>query len=90
MQNNLIILIFILSLQTLCLSQRALSNTAPGKLVNLLSNDVQRFESVSLLHPLWISPFVSIVAAIILWTQIRWAAVIGLIVVFLLVPIQSN
>ncbi|XP_055307782.1 ATP-binding cassette sub-family C member 4-like isoform X2 [Sitodiplosis mosellana] len=74
---------------TLRLSQRALSNTAPGKLVNLLSNDVQRFESVALLHPLWISPFTAAIASFILWTHIRWAAVIGLIVVFLFIPAQS-
>lgn len=67
-----------------------MTNTSPGKLVNLLSNDVQRFESVALLHPLWISPFTSFIAAFILWTQIRWAAIIGLIVVFLFVPVQSK
>ncbi|XP_031639826.1 multidrug resistance-associated protein 4-like, partial [Contarinia nasturtii] len=75
--------------KTLRLSQRSLSNIAPAKLVNLLSNDVQRCNTVSLLHPLWISPLVSIIAAYILWTEIQWASLIGMAIIFLFVPIQS-
>lgn len=77
--------------QSLQLSQRALSETAPGKLANLLSNDVNRFEIVSLvLHPLWTSPLMTIVATYILWQETRWAGMIGLLTVFLIVPIQSK
>ncbi|XP_031622965.1 multidrug resistance-associated protein 4-like, partial [Contarinia nasturtii] len=71
------------------LSQRALTNTASAKLVNLLSNDVQRCNSVSLLHPLWISPLVSILAAYILWAEIGWAAIIGMVIIFLFASMQS-
>lgn len=73
------------------MSQRALANTAPGKLVNLLSNDVSRFDIISVvMHPLWASPLMTIIAAYILWIEIRWAGMIGIAIVFLIVPIQSN
>ncbi|XP_031631875.1 multidrug resistance-associated protein 4-like isoform X2 [Contarinia nasturtii] len=75
--------------KTLRLSQQALSSTAPGKLVNLLSNDVQRFETLHFLHPLWIGPITSSLAAYILWTELRWAAIIGTAIIFVLMPIQS-
>lgn len=72
------------------MSQQALTNTAPGKLVNLLSNDVQRFETMYFFHQLWLSPITTFLAAYMLWTEIRWAAIIGLVIIFLLTPIQSN
>lgn len=79
-----------LSLQALRLSQMALSETAPGKLVNLLSNDVQRFNSLSTMHPLWFSPVTTIVATYILWNEIRWAGLIGVAIILAFIPIQSN
>lgn len=79
------------SFQSLQLSQRALTDTAPGKLVNLLSNDVNRFDIISVLvNPLWCSPVMTIIAAYILWVEVRWAGMIGMAIVFLIVPIQSN
>lgn len=37
-------------------------DTAPGKLVNLLSNDVNRFELVSMcVNSLWTSPLMAII-----------------------------
>lgn len=76
--------------QSLQLSQRALSDTAPGKLVNLLSNDVNRFDIISVvMHPLWTSPIMTIIAGFILWNEIHFAGMIGMAIVFLIVPIQS-
>ncbi|XP_031638154.1 multidrug resistance-associated protein 4-like, partial [Contarinia nasturtii] len=75
--------------KALNLSQGALSSIAPGKLVNLLSNDVQRCNSVLNVHLSWVSPLVSFLAAYILWIEIRWASIIGMAIVFLFVPIQS-
>ncbi|XP_031625002.1 probable multidrug resistance-associated protein lethal(2)03659, partial [Contarinia nasturtii] len=70
------------------LSQSALSKTSSGKLVNLLSNDIQRFGSLSA-HMLWISPITSIIATYILWTEVRWAAIIGIATLFIFMPMQS-
>lgn len=77
-------------LQALRLSQLALSETAPGKLVNLLSNDVQRFNTLSTLHPLWFAPVTTVVATFILWNEIRWAGLIGVAIILAFIPIQSN
>lgn len=77
--------------QALRLSQKSLIETSPGKIVNLLSNDVSRFEIISLLvHPLWASPLLTISAAYILWQETQWAGMIGLAVILLIVPIQSK
>lgn len=72
------------------LSQKALNETASGKLVNLLSNDVQRIDNLHVLHPLWVSPIMTVVAIYILWIEIRWAGVIGVAIILLIIPIQSE
>lgn len=83
--------LFFMFNQSLQLSQTALSDTAPGKLVNLLSNDVNRFEIASIfVHPMWSSLVMTSVATYILWIETRWAGMFGLLIVFLIVPIQSK
>lgn len=76
--------------QALRLAQMGISETSPGKLVNLLSNDVQRFASLSTWHPLWFSPITTIAASIILWNDIRWAGIIGVAIILAFIPIQSE
>lgn len=75
--------------QTLRLSQKSLAETAPGKLVNLLSNDVQRFETLFCLHSLWIAPLSTIAATYLLWIEIQWAGIIGIATILSFIPIQS-
>lgn len=41
-------------------------------------------------HFLWISPLLTVIAAYILWQETQWAGMIGMAVVFLIVPIQSK
>lgn len=77
--------------KALRLSQAALGQTSPGKVVNLLSNDVNRFDIVSLfLNAMWTAPLMTIIVAIILWQEIQWAGIIGIAIVFVVVPIQSE
>lgn len=60
-------------------------------MVNLLSNDVSRFDFIfSYMHALWVSPLMTIIAIYILWIEVRWAGIIGTAVIFIIVPIQSN
>lgn len=78
-------------LKALRLSQNALGETAPGKVVNLLSNDVNRFEWVSLcLNSMWIAPLLSFIIACLLWKEIGVAGLIGIAIIFVVVPIQSE
>lgn len=77
--------------KALRLSQTALGQTAPGKVVNLLSNDVNRFDIVSLfLNAMWTGPLMALIAGYLLWVEVGWAGMIGIAVVFVVVPIQSK
>lgn len=71
------------------LSHTALGDTAPGKVVNLLSNDVNRFDIVSLVvNSMWNAPLMTIIAGYLLWREAQWAGIVGISVVFVVVPIQ--
>ncbi|KAJ6642102.1 ATP-binding cassette subfamily C member 4 [Pseudolycoriella hygida] len=73
--------------KALKLSQTALRETAA---INLLSNDVSRFDLLSfLLHSMWTAPIMTLIIGYFLWLQARWAGMIGIAVVFIVVPIQS-
>lgn len=77
--------------QALKLSHTALGGTSPGKVVNLLSNDVNRFDLVTLLfNCFWTGPVLTIIIGILLWHEIGWAAVIGIAIAVSVVPLQSK
>ncbi|XP_014221737.1 probable multidrug resistance-associated protein lethal(2)03659 [Trichogramma pretiosum] len=75
--------------KALKLSKTALGETAPGKIVNLVANDVNRFELVMIfLHTMWSAPLSTLIIGYILYTQAHYAALIGIAVVLTVVPIQ--
>lgn len=77
--------------KSLRLSQTALHDTSPGKLVNLLSNDVSRFEMVSTtVHSLWLTPIFTLFVIYFLCQEMQWAAILGLTIVFTVLPVQSQ
>lgn len=77
--------------QVLRLSQTALGATASGKVVNLLSNDVSRFDMMTLLlNTLWTAPVLSIIVTILLWREIGGAGLAGIFVILIVVIIQSK
>lgn len=74
--------------KTLKLQPSALHDSA---VINLLSNDVNRFDYVPMaLHVLWSAPLMTIIIVYALWHQARWAGIIGIAVVFIIVPIQCK
>ncbi|XP_055306890.1 ATP-binding cassette subfamily C member 4-like isoform X2 [Sitodiplosis mosellana] len=76
--------------KSLRLSQTALGETSPGKVVNLLSNDVNRFDWASFFfNSLWISPLLTFIVGCLLWKEARYAGLVGISVVFMIVPILS-
>lgn len=76
--------------KALKLSTTALGETAPGKVVNLVANDVNRFDLVSIFfHHMWLAPLLTIIIGYILWTEAGIAGVFGIAAVFVVVPIQS-
>ncbi|KAF5307736.1 hypothetical protein FQR65_LT06607 [Abscondita terminalis] len=76
--------------KALKLSKTALGETASGKVVNLLSNDVSRFDIVSIfIHHMWVAPTTSLIVTYLLWVEAGYAGLIGMIPVFLVAPLQS-
>lgn len=78
-------------LQVLRLSQTALGDTQPGQIVNLISNDVSRFDLVGkFLNAMWTAPLLVCIITYLLWREIEWPGMIGIGIVFIIVPIQSE
>ncbi|KAL3283454.1 hypothetical protein HHI36_006598 [Cryptolaemus montrouzieri] len=76
--------------KALRLSRTALGETASGKIVNLLSNDVSRFDIVSiLLHHMWCAPLCSLLVMYFLYINAGWAGVVGITPVYIVTPLQS-
>lgn len=77
--------------KALRLSQTSLGETSPGKLVNLLTNDVNRFHwAIFFINSLWVSPLLTLIVGILLWFEIGFAGLIGIVVVFTVVPMLST
>lgn len=76
--------------KALRLSKTALGDTSPGKVVNLLSNDVNRFDIVSVfLHSMWSAPLLTLIVGYLLWIESGWGGLIGMFVIFIVTPIQA-
>ncbi|KAL6254635.1 hypothetical protein P5V15_013942 [Pogonomyrmex californicus] len=76
--------------KALRLSKTALGETAPGKVVNLVANDVNRFDLVTIfIHHMWSAPLSALIVAYILYQEVGYAGLIGIAAIFVVVPIQS-
>ncbi|XP_059935774.1 ATP-binding cassette sub-family C member 4 isoform X2 [Mesoplodon densirostris] len=76
--------------KALCLSNLAMGKTTTGQIVNLLSNDVNRFDQVTIfLHFLWAGPLQAIAVTILLWMEIGISCLAGMAVLIILLPLQS-
>lgn len=77
--------------KALRLSQTALGETSPGKMVNLLTNDVSRFDyAIFLVHSLWVAPSCTIVVGILLFHEIGLSGLIGILVILAIVAMLSE
>ena len=74
------------------MSQEALCKTDIGKMVNLISNDVARFDQVfGYLHSLWVGPLQIFIATFVLYYHnIGIASLVVFVIMSLLVPLQSK
>lgn len=77
--------------QSLRLSKTALGQTTVGQVVNLLSNDVNRFDvAIIFLHYLWIGPLATVIITYLMWQEISWAAVVGVSFMLAFIPLQGT
>ncbi|XP_075896037.1 ATP-binding cassette sub-family C member 4-like isoform X2 [Nelusetta ayraudi] len=75
--------------KALCLSSKAFAKTTTGQIVNLLSNDVNKFDEVTLyLHFLWIAPLQAATVIVLLMHAIGPSCLAGMSVFFILMPVQ--
>ncbi|KAJ8030662.1 Multidrug resistance-associated protein 4 [Holothuria leucospilota] len=76
--------------KALKLSNTAFQKTTVGQIVNLLSNDVNRFDRVTLfLHYLWIAPIQIITMLAVLWYQMGPLSLVAISTLLLLIPVQA-
>ncbi|XP_016524099.1 multidrug resistance-associated protein 4 isoform X5 [Poecilia formosa] len=76
--------------KALCLSSSAMAETTTGQIVNLLSNDVNKFDEVTLyLHFLWLGPLQAVSVILLLLNVIGPSCLAGMVILFILMPIQT-
>nr|XP_022908005.1 probable multidrug resistance-associated protein lethal(2)03659 [Onthophagus taurus] len=75
--------------KSLRLSKTALGQTTAGQMVNLLSNDVNRFDvAVLFIHQLWVGPLETLVITYLMYLKIGISAVIGVATLLMFIPLQ--
>ncbi|XP_015517778.1 probable multidrug resistance-associated protein lethal(2)03659 isoform X1 [Neodiprion pinetum] len=76
--------------KVLKLSKSALAETTVGQIVNLLSNDVNRFDlAVYFIHYIWLGPLESVVITYLIYREVGWSAVIGMLTLLFFIPLQG-
>ncbi|XP_060888186.1 ATP-binding cassette sub-family C member 4-like [Labrus mixtus] len=76
--------------KALCLSSSAMGKTTTGQIVNLLSNDVNKFDDVTIfLHFLWVGPLQAAAVVGLLWVEIGASCLVGMVVLMFLMPVQT-
>uniref|UniRef100_A0AC11BX71 Uncharacterized protein n=1 Tax=Ovis aries TaxID=9940 RepID=A0AC11BX71_SHEEP len=76
--------------KSLHLSSSAMGKTTTGQIVNLMSNDVNRFDQVTMfLHYLWVGPLQAVAVTTMLWMEIGISCLAGMAVLIILLLLQS-
>ncbi|KAJ8929217.1 hypothetical protein NQ314_018096 [Rhamnusium bicolor] len=75
--------------KALKLSKTALAETNIGQMVNLLSNDVGRFDfATQLVHNLWIAPIKTVITMYLIYAYVGPTGLIGAFFLLLFIPFQ--
>lgn len=77
--------------KVLRLSRTALGETTIGQAVNLLSNDVNRFDvALVQIHYLWIGPLETFIITYLMYNEVELSAFFGIVILLLFIPLQGN
>lgn len=77
--------------KALKLSKTALGETTAGQIVNLLSNDVNRFDvAVLFAHQLWVGPLETLACTYLMYLQVGISATFGVLALIMFIPFQSK
>ncbi|KAL1500932.1 hypothetical protein ABEB36_006349 [Hypothenemus hampei] len=75
--------------KTLKLSKTALVDATPGQMINLLSNDVARFDNcMRYLHYLWLAPLETLLIMCLLYYNVGFTSLSGFCLIILFMPLQ--
>ncbi|CAK9828719.1 Probable multidrug resistance-associated protein lethal(2)03659 [Anthophora retusa] len=76
--------------KALKLSRTALGETTIGQAVNLLSNDVNRFDvAIIHLHYLWIGPLETLIITYFMYNEVQISALFGVAILLMFIPLQG-
>ncbi|KAJ3108985.1 Multidrug resistance-associated protein 4 [Phlyctochytrium planicorne] len=81
---------FIAAVYQKCLKLSISNTSSTGKIVNMISNDVQRFEDAAAgAHYLWLAPLEAVIITVFLYREISWAAFAAVVALFGIMPLQG-
>ncbi|KAJ3331521.1 Multidrug resistance-associated protein 4, partial [Kappamyces sp. JEL0680] len=73
-----------------CLNLSVANTSSTGLIVNLVSNDVQRFEDLApYLHYTWVALLQLLVYMGLMYVEIGWAMLSPIVCIFLMIPVQA-
>ncbi|CAG2103694.1 unnamed protein product, partial [Medioppia subpectinata] len=71
------------------LSHSSLGQTTVGQILNIMSNDVNRFDAfASNSRSLFVAPLQAAIVLYLLWSHLRWACLTGMGILVLFIPFQ--
>jgi ATP-binding cassette subfamily C (CFTR/MRP) protein 4 len=73
------------------LSHASMAEIQGGQVINLLSNDVVRFDPLFMyLHYIWITPFQGALIAYLIWRNVQLASLAGVLLMTIeTIPVQG-
>ncbi|CAG2102834.1 unnamed protein product [Medioppia subpectinata] len=72
------------------LSHSSLGQTTVGQILNIMSNDVHRFDEFAIIsRSLFTAPLQAAIVLYLLWPYLRWACLAGMTVLVLFIPFQA-
>lgn len=76
--------------KSLRLSKNAFGNISSGQVLNLMSNDMARFDwAIWGVHYLWMGPLKTLIVSYLMFYQIGWSAFVGVAFMLGFIPLQA-